>query len=64
MPGGPLNLNSTNLPRPWSPRVSSPSGKILFLTVSLLVLIRYRVNRFTHVPYWSLCGILYKMSQP
>ena len=27
MPGGPLNLNSTNLPRPWSPRESSPSGK-------------------------------------
>ena len=26
MPGGPLNLNSTNLPRPWSPRESSPSG--------------------------------------
>ena len=26
--GGPLNLNSTNLPRPWSPRESSPSGKI------------------------------------
>jgi hypothetical protein len=23
-----LNLNSTNLPRPWSPRESSPSGKI------------------------------------
>ena len=22
-----LNLNSTNLPRPWSPRESSPSGK-------------------------------------
>ena len=28
MPGGPLNLNSTNLPRPRSPRKSSPSGKI------------------------------------
>ena len=28
MPGGPLNLNSTNLPRPWSPRESTPSGKI------------------------------------
>ena len=28
MPGGPLNLNSTNQPRPWSPRESSPSGKI------------------------------------
>jgi len=28
MPGGPLNLNSTNLPRPWSPRESPPSGKI------------------------------------
>ena len=28
MPGGPLNLNSTNLPRPWSGRESSPSGKI------------------------------------
>ena len=24
----PLNLNSTNLPRQWSPRESSPSGKI------------------------------------
>ena len=23
MPGGPLNLNSTNLPRPWSPWESS-----------------------------------------
>ena len=23
-----LNLISTNLPRPWSPRESSPSGKI------------------------------------
>jgi len=28
VPGGPLNLNSTNLPIPWSPRESSPSGKI------------------------------------
>jgi len=28
VPGGPLNLNSTNLPRPWSPRESSLSGKI------------------------------------
>ena len=26
--GGALNLNSTNLPRPWSPRESSPSMKI------------------------------------
>jgi len=26
--GGPLNLISTNLPRPWSPRESSPSGNI------------------------------------
>ena len=25
--GGALNLNSTNLPRPWSPRESSPSSK-------------------------------------
>ena len=29
VPGGALNLNSTNLPRPWSPRESSPSRKIL-----------------------------------
>jgi len=28
VPGGPLNLIPTNLPRPWSPRESSPSGKI------------------------------------
>ena len=28
VPGGPLDLNSTNLPRSWSPRESSPSGKI------------------------------------
>ena len=28
VPGGALNLKSTNLPRPWSPRVSSPSRKI------------------------------------
>ena len=28
VPGGPLNLNSTNLPTPWSPRESYPSGKI------------------------------------
>ena len=28
MLGGPLNLNSTNLPKQWSPRESSPSGKI------------------------------------
>ena len=28
VPGGALNLNSTNLPRPWSPRNSSPSRKI------------------------------------
>jgi hypothetical protein len=27
VPGGPLNLNSTNLLRPWSPRESSPSEK-------------------------------------
>ena len=26
--GGALNLNSTNLPRPWSPQESSPSRKI------------------------------------
>jgi len=24
VPGGPLNLNSTNIPRPWSPRESPP----------------------------------------
>ena len=28
VPAGALNLNSTNLPRPWSPRESSPSRKI------------------------------------
>ena len=28
VPGGALNLNSTNLPRPWSPREYSPSRKI------------------------------------
>ena len=28
VPGGALNLNSTNLPRPWSPQESSPSRKI------------------------------------
>jgi hypothetical protein len=28
VPGGALNLNSTNLPRPWSLRGSSPSRKI------------------------------------
>ena len=28
MPGRPSNLISTNLPRPWSPQESSPSGKI------------------------------------
>ena len=28
MPGGLLNLISTNLPRPWSPREFSPSEKI------------------------------------
>ena len=28
MPGGPLNLNSTNLPGLWSSQESSPSGKI------------------------------------
>ena len=27
VPGGILNLNSTNLPRPWSPRESSPFKK-------------------------------------
>jgi hypothetical protein len=27
VPGGALNLKSTNLPRPWSPRGSSPSRK-------------------------------------
>ena len=27
-PGGALNLNSTNLPRPWSPRETSASRKI------------------------------------
>ena len=29
VPGGALNLNSTNLPRPWSPWESSTSTKIL-----------------------------------
>ena len=28
VPGGALHLNSPNLPRPWSPRESSPSWKI------------------------------------
>ena len=28
VPGVALNLNSTNLPRPWTPRESSPSRKI------------------------------------
>ena len=28
MPGVALNLNSTNLPRPWAPRESSPARKI------------------------------------
>ena len=28
VPGGALNLNFTNLPRPWSPRESSPLRKI------------------------------------
>ena len=28
VPGGALNLNSTNLPRPWSPWESSPSREI------------------------------------
>ena len=28
VPGGALNLKSANLPRPWSPRESSPSRKI------------------------------------
>ena len=28
VPGGALNLNSTNVPRPWSPGESSPSRKI------------------------------------
>ena len=28
LPGGTLNLNSANLPRPWSPRESSHSRKI------------------------------------
>ena len=28
VPGGALNLNSTNLPRPWSQRESSASRKI------------------------------------
>jgi len=28
VPGGALNLNYTNLPRPWSPWESSPSRKI------------------------------------
>ena len=27
VPGGALNINSTNLPRPWSPREASPSKK-------------------------------------
>ena len=32
--------------------------------MSLLVLIRHRINRFTDVPYWSLSGILYITSPP
>ena len=28
VPGGALSLKSTDLPRPWSPRESSPSRKI------------------------------------
>jgi len=31
VPGVPLPLNSTNLTIPWSPRESSPSGKIPIL---------------------------------
>ena len=36
VPGGPLNLNSTNLPRSWSPRESSPSRKIPTIVSVLL----------------------------
>jgi hypothetical protein len=31
VPGGALNLSSTELPTPWSPREFSPSGKILMV---------------------------------
>ena len=39
-----------------------PTG--IFLTMDLLVLTRHRVNRLTHIPYWSLCAILYIVSPP
>ena len=40
MPGGGLNLNSTNLPRPWSPRESSSSRKIP---------VQYLENKVLHI---------------
>jgi len=35
VPEKPLNLNSTNLPRPWSQRETSPSGKIPTLEMGI-----------------------------
>jgi len=46
-------------------KTTSPPGFFCFCkTVSLLVRIRYRVNRFAYVPNWSLCGIFYIISTP
>ena len=60
MPGGPLNLNSTNVPRLWSPRESSPSGKIptvepgIGLGTSLLV-VRDSDHYTTKMVLFKIC---------
>ena len=64
VPGGALNLNSTNLPRPWSPRESSPSRKIPTVEpgiepgTSWLVVTRPRgwsQWRISMHPCWRVC---------
>ena len=53
VPGGALNLNSTNLPRPWSPRESSPSRKtsakcnMVYIPLGSLSVTIFFVNKST-----------------
>jgi len=57
VPGGPLNLNSTNLPRPWSPRESSPSGKIPTVEPGIFFLLNFAFILQMFVTYYSISDI-------
>ena len=64
VPGGALNLKSTNLPRPWSPWESSPSRKIPTVEPRIepgtsWLVVRDSDHYTTRlVSYWNVCTII------